>query len=151
MQQLRPIYVTSKSGFRLTPHGAYQLHAYAQFYVNALRAKLDEYLRELDHLRAHGEPEDESATLMIAETTQAIKEATECAKEVEALRQQIEEQFTITFKLFGDAYRQTRRQLGLARIEDDASLWAAVQNTMAALKDANKRFNEVKFTTYINN
>ena len=59
--------------------------------------------------------------------------------------------FDRNFVTWAEVFRQTRIELGLAKIEDSSELYAAVKRTMAMLKAENPKFSETKFIKYINN
>src|SRR4051812_46882143 len=105
MNKLSLITMT-KSGVVLRPQAVKLLHAYTRHFIQDGRAKLDEYLLDLQ-----GSPEDPCAAAAQLEVCKAV----ELVRELDETDEHIGRAYDRNFQMWADVFRQARIQLRLTR------------------------------------
>src|SRR5437764_528465 len=105
----QPLVTITKSGVVLRPEAVKLLHAYTCYFIQDGRAKLDEYLLDLE-----GSPDDPCAVAAQLEICKAV----ELVRALDEADDHIGRVYDQNFVLWADAFRQGRIQFGLTRIED---------------------------------
>jgi hypothetical protein len=149
--EIKPMIIIDKSGLRITSDGFKALHSYAQHYIRNCRSKLEEYHTELVKTRGMIPPEDTPEGALVFDAQHEINRAEEFVRQVQQAERGANRMFQWHFEKEADVYRKTRIQRGIAKVEDDPTLYAAVLNAMEMLHQENQFFSREKFINYINN
>jgi hypothetical protein len=141
MQQ--PMIIIGKHSITLRPELPERMLGYIKYYLKAIQAKRDAYLRK------QPQPSQEDQTL--TEAQRKIEEAEALVSGLEQLKDRIVQMHEMEFVIIADAYVAALKDLGYRRIEEVYTIDISVKHTAAALKTRNPYFSEQTFRNYINN
>ena len=142
------LFHTTKSGVDFTLEAFELLRVYPHYCISDWQEKIEMYRTESVSLT--GSSEASKTDSLIRRALDEIHQAQVVVCELSELQKGRQRMFMVNFERKAEVYRQSRIQLGLAKIEDSPHLFATLKIEMAMLKAENPLFSFKRFIDYIN-
>jgi hypothetical protein len=146
----RPMITTGPHSVRATPQFVDLCREYAQHYIRCAQEKIEEYRSRTSPRRSDGLRAITEDDVVVLDARREIARATVVHEALDVLRGELARYCDLNFETWAAVLRQSRIELGLARIEDSPELRLVVTLAIGALKAQNPKFSEEKFIKYIN-
>jgi len=146
---MKPMITTGPHSIRATPQFVDLCREYAQHYQRCAQEKIEQYRTAI--ARQKGARALTGDHEVIVEAQREVARAQVVYEALDVLRGELERLYNWHYAELANVYRQTRLELGLAKIEDAPELYRAVELTMVMLRAENPKFSEEKFINCINN
>jgi hypothetical protein len=147
---MKPMVTTGPHSVRATPQFVDLCREYAQHYIRCAQEKIEEYRSRTTPKRSGGLRVITKDDALVLDARRELARAQVVYDALDVLRGELLRYCDVNFELWAEVYRTARRELGLARVEDSPHLLVAVNLTVAMLKAQNPKFDEAKFSKYIN-